>query len=157
MISNATLIETLSVYDSPPNGPYHEDHVLSPLYLAAYNLSTYSPHDTTTVTPICDNTAVVFNMSVVFCANDATVGAAVYNSLHASDIATVDLWLGNATFTGCAANTTGSIRNTTITPNATGTSAINYATFTGVASVNAITAGSILASALSVIATILLL
>jgi hypothetical protein len=105
-LDGATLVETLITYSKPDGGPYYEDHYLGLLYLSAYNLSAYAPHDTTTVTATCNDTASIFNMSVSYCASDATVAQTVFHSIHATDIETVREWLGNETYTGCSTATT---------------------------------------------------
>lgn len=107
-IAGAHVVETITVYSKPPSGPYDEVHVLSPITLPAYNLTVYGDYDGTTVVEICDGLASTFNFTIDFCANNATLGAAVLHQIHLTDAETAAKFLGGQNFTTCAALMNGS-------------------------------------------------
>ena len=57
-IDGAHVIETILIYDKPPNGPYDEVHNTALLSVPAANVSFYIIYDGTTVTSTCDGKAV---------------------------------------------------------------------------------------------------
>jgi hypothetical protein len=59
-IAGAHVIETITTYSKPPNGPYEEIHVLALLTIPSANVSFYGDYDGTTVTPICGGAASKF-------------------------------------------------------------------------------------------------
>ena len=101
--AGASVIETLTKYSKPANGPYEESHTLAPLFIPAANLSFYSAYDANTATPVCNGAATMFNETVNFCATNATAAAGVLHMLHLQDVRTVGLFLGNQTFSTCEA------------------------------------------------------
>ncbi|MCJ1406517.1 hypothetical protein MMC19_000583 [Ptychographa xylographoides] len=121
--SGAHVIETLTVYQKPPNGPYVEIHELAPLVIpAAGNLSFYADFDGTTVVEVCGGAASTFNLTIDFCATNATLAQTVLHGIHLTDAQTVGVFLGNQNFTSCAAlnassaTATGASASPTITP-----------------------------------------
>jgi hypothetical protein len=44
-LSGAHVVETITVYSKPPNGPYDEVHTLAPLTIPSLNLSVYGDYD----------------------------------------------------------------------------------------------------------------
>ena len=101
-IAGAHVVETITLYSKPPNGPYDEVHTLAQITLPAYNLTTYGDYDGTTVTETCGGLASTFNFTINFCANNATLGAAVLHAIHSSDAMNVTKILGGKNFTSCA-------------------------------------------------------
>lgn len=59
-IAGAHVVETLTKYSKPVDGPYDEVHTLDLLTVPAANVSVYSDYDGTTVTPICGGAASTF-------------------------------------------------------------------------------------------------
>ncbi|SLM35413.1 hypothetical protein LPUS_04674 [Lasallia pustulata] len=102
-ISGAHVIETITEYSKPPNGPYVEVHVLAPLTLPSLNVSFYGDFDGTIVTPICNGAASTFNFTINFCGTNATVAAQALHQIHLTDAQTVGVFLGGQNFTSCAA------------------------------------------------------
>ena len=127
-IAGAHVIETITVYSKPPNGPYEEIHTLAPLIIPSLNLSFYGDYDGTTATPICNGLATTFNFTINFCATNATLAAATLHHIHLGDATTVGVFLGNQNFTSCAA--LGANATSTPSSTASGTS-MPIATFTG--------------------------
>lgn len=115
-IAGAHVIETITVYSKPPNGPYEEIHTLAPLTIPSANLSFYGDYDGTTVTPICNGAASAFNFTINFCATNATLAATVLHMLHLTDAETVGVFLGGNNFTSCAALANGTSTATTSAP-----------------------------------------
>ncbi len=128
--AGAYVIETITVYDKPAAGPYNEVHTLAPLSISAANLSFYAAYDGTVVTPICGGYASQFNLTINFCATNATAAASILHMLHLTDATTVGVFLGNQNFTSCAALNSSSSGST----NATMGSAPMPSAFTGDAS-----------------------
>jgi hypothetical protein len=102
-VAGAHVIETITVYDKPANGPYVEVHTLAPLTVPSYNVSFYGDFDGQVWTPICDGKATTTNFTINFCATNATVAATVLHGLHMTDAETVGKFLGGMNFTSCAA------------------------------------------------------
>lgn len=103
-IAGAHVIETITLYSKPAQGPYVEVHTLAPLSIpAANNVSFYGDFDGTTVTPVCGGRASAFNFTIVFCANNATLAASVLHGIHLQDAVTVGVFLGGKNFSTCAA------------------------------------------------------
>ncbi len=106
-IDGAQIVETITTYSKPPNGPYEEIHVFNsaemPAVIAAANLSVYAPYDGTTVVETCGGLASIFNFTAKFCANNVTVGAEVLHMAHLGDAELANNFLGNMNFTSCAA------------------------------------------------------
>jgi hypothetical protein len=73
------------------------------LPLPGFNLSLYGDYDGTTVTPICDGKVSMFNFTIDFCANNASVAAAALHVIHLTDAQTVGKFLGGENFTSCEA------------------------------------------------------
>lgn len=137
-VGGAYVIETITEYSKPANGPYIEVHTLAPLTLAAANLSVYSNYDAQNWTSVCDGKATTTNFTINMCATNATTAAALLHSIHLSDAQTVGTFLGGQNFTSCAAlgsnattpNTTTSTTATT-TGNATRSGGAAGSTATG--------------------------
>ncbi|KAF8858671.1 hypothetical protein BDZ45DRAFT_743095 [Acephala macrosclerotiorum] len=110
-IDGAHVVETITTYSKPPNGPYEEIHVLGLLTIPQANVSFYSDYDGTTVTPICSGAASTFNFTINFCATNATLAG------HLTDAQTVGVFLGGQNFSSC-----GTITNSTATSTSTSTS-----------------------------------
>jgi len=71
------------------------------------------------VTPVCDGKASAFNLTIPFCATNATLAASVLHGIHLADAQTVGVFLGGQNFTTCEA--LGSVGgNTTATKTGTG-------------------------------------
>jgi hypothetical protein len=102
-IAGAHVIETITTYSKPADGPYVEIHTVAPLSVPSYNVSFYSNFDAQIWTPICDGMATTTNFTINFCATNATVAAAVLHALHSTDAETVGTFLGGMNFTSCAA------------------------------------------------------
>lgn len=104
-LAGAHVIETLLTYDSPPGGPYYENHnvALLTIPLPTGNISVYFPLDATTVTSTCGGKATSFNFTANFCATNATAFAGVLHLLHSTDAITVGKFLGGQNFTSCDA------------------------------------------------------
>ena len=102
-ISGAHVIETITEYFKPPNGPYVEVHVLAPLTLPSLNVNFYGDFDGTIVTPICNGAASTFNFTINFCASNATVTAQALHQIQLTDAQTVGVFRGGQKFTSCAA------------------------------------------------------
>jgi hypothetical protein len=102
-LDGAYIVETITTYSKPPNGPYEEIHTVEPLTIPAVNLSLYADYDGTTVTPICNGAASSLNFTSNFCASNATVAALVLHMLRLKDAETVGVFLGGQNFSSCAA------------------------------------------------------
>jgi hypothetical protein len=110
-IDGAHVVETITTYSKPANGPYEEIHILSLITIPSVNLSVYADYDGTTVTPVCNGAASTFNFTINFCATNSTVAAAVLHSIHLTDAQTVGVFLGGQNFSSCAALTNGTATN----------------------------------------------
>ena len=129
--AGAHVIETITVYSKPPNGPYEEIHTLAPLTIPSLNLSFYANYDGTTATPICNGLATTFNFTINFCSNNPVEAAATLHEIHLTDATTVGVFLGNQNFTSCAA-LGGANATSTSSPNATiSATSPPIATYTG--------------------------
>lgn len=104
-LAGAHVIETILTYDSPPGGPYYENHnvALLTVPLPGGNFSAYLPLDATTVTSVCDGRATSFNFTANFCATNVTAAAGTLHLLHSTDAMTVGKFLGGQNFTSCEA------------------------------------------------------
>jgi hypothetical protein len=102
-VAGAHVIETITTYDKPTNGPYVEIHTVAPLTVPSYNVSFYGDFDGQVWTPICGGKATSANFTISFCATNATVAGAVLHALHSTDAETVGTFLGGMNFTSCAA------------------------------------------------------
>lgn len=111
-IDGAHVVETITTYWKPPNGPYEEIHAVSLLTVPAANVSSYSDHDGTTATPVCNGVATTFNFTVKFYATNASVAAALLHVLHITDAQSVGVFLGGQNFSSCAALTNGTATTT---------------------------------------------
>ena len=100
-IVGAHVIETITVYRKPPNGPHYEVHDLALLTIPSYNLSFYGDYDATNVTKVCGARASEFNFTIHFCATNATLAAVVLHQIHLTDAQTVGVFLGGNNFTTC--------------------------------------------------------
>ena len=101
--AGAQIVETITTYSKPANGPYEEIHYLGLLNIASLNFSGYAPYDGTTVTPICNGAASTFNFTTLFCASNVTTGAEIFHGAHMTDAQTVGVFLGGQNFTSCTA------------------------------------------------------
>lgn len=120
------VIETILVYDSPPGGPYYEDHntylITVPRPAAqGGNVSVYIPNDATTVMSVCNGKATSFNFTASFCSNNVTAAGSLLHMLHMTDAVTVGKFLGGQNFTSCQA----------LGANATSTGVAPMPTYTG--------------------------
>ncbi|TKA54533.1 hypothetical protein B0A49_09187 [Cryomyces minteri] len=103
-VGGVHVVETISVYSKPAAGPYYEVHSLAPVTITALNkLSFYGEYDATTVTPVCGGMASMFNLTIDFCATNASLAESTLHSIHLADAMTVGVFLGNQNFTTCAA------------------------------------------------------
>jgi hypothetical protein len=102
-IAGAHVIETITTYNKPADGPYVEIHTLAPLTVPSSNVSFYGDFDGQVWTPICDGKATSANFTINFCATNATVAEAVLHGLHSTDAETVGVFLGGMNFTSCGA------------------------------------------------------
>ncbi|KAH6675154.1 hypothetical protein B0J14DRAFT_665549 [Halenospora varia] len=102
-IVGAHVVETITTYSKPPNGPYEEIHTLNLLTIPSANVSFYGDYDGTTVTPICNGRASTFNFTINFCASNATLVAVVLHTIHLTDAQTVGTFLGGNNYTSCTA------------------------------------------------------
>lgn len=124
--SGAHIVETLTTYSKPAAGPYLEIHKLGLTSIAAVNLSAYADFDGTTVVPTCNGRASIFNLTINFCANNISVAASVFHTVHLTDIQTVGVFLGGQNFSSCDRLSNGTA-NGTATGNATGTATMSGA------------------------------
>ena len=116
-IAGAHVIEKITVYSKPENGPYEEIHTLGLLTIPSANVSFSADYDGTTVTPTCDGKASIFNLTANFCATNASVAGPLLHMLHLTDAETVGKFLGGQNFTTCEAiSSSGSGSNTTSPP-----------------------------------------
>ncbi|KAG4436768.1 hypothetical protein IFR05_007743 [Cadophora sp. M221] len=116
-IAGAHVIETITVYSKPENGPYEEIHTLDLVTVPSANVSFSADYDGTTVTSTCDGKASIFNFTANFCATNASVAAAVLHMIHLTDAQTVGVFLGGQNFTTCEAITSSnSTNNSTSSP-----------------------------------------
>ena len=102
-IDGAHVVETITVYSKPANGPYEEIHTLELLTIPSANVSFSADYDGTTVIPVCNGMASSFNFTVNFCATNATLAGGILHMLHLTDAQTVGVFLGGNNFTSCAA------------------------------------------------------
>lgn len=107
-LAGAHVIETLLTYDSPPGGPYYENHNVALLTIPrpadqGGNVNVYFPLDATTVVSTCDGRATSFNFTASFCADNVTAATAIIHLLHSTDAITVGKFLGGENFTSCEA------------------------------------------------------
>ncbi|KAK0933605.1 hypothetical protein LTR29_014838 [Friedmanniomyces endolithicus] len=116
-IAGAHVIETITTYSKPANGPYVEIHTVAPLSIPSVNVSFYSDFDGQVWKPICNGAATWSNFTINFCATNATTAAAVLHQLHTTDAMTVGTFLGGKNFTSCGVLAGG---NGTATPSAFG-------------------------------------
>ncbi len=122
-IDGAHVVETITTYSKPPNGPYEEIHTLAPLTIPSANVSLYADYDGTTVTPICNGAASIFNFTINFCATNATLAAGILHMLHLTDAQTVGVFLGGNNYTSCAALSNSTATGTSTPPIVTASSA----------------------------------
>lgn len=116
-IAGAHVVETITLYSKPAEGPYDEVHTLDLLTIPSANVSFSAGYDGTTVTSTCDGKASVFNFTAVFCATNASVAEAVLHMIHLTDAQTVGVFLGGQNFTTCdAIVSSNSTSNTTSPP-----------------------------------------
>lgn len=154
--SGARIVETLTVYDKPADGPYKEVHTLAPFSIPTYHVSIYADYESTIATPICNGAATAFNYTIDFCATNVSTATAILHMLHVTDAQTVGVFLGNQNFTSCAAiNSTSTSNTTSIRTSSNTTTAMGPgstpAAFTGGAgtlSANLLFAGIVLAAGL---------
>ena len=114
-LDGAHVVETITTYSKPLNGPYEEIHSLALITVPSANVSLYADYDGTTATPVCNGLATTFNFTANFCATNASVAAALLHTLHLTDAQTVGVFLGGQNFSSCAALTTGTNSTATIT------------------------------------------
>ncbi|KAK4547126.1 hypothetical protein LTR36_001347 [Oleoguttula mirabilis] len=134
-IAGAHVIETITTYSKPANGPYVEFHTLAPLRIASYDVDFYGDFDGQVWQPVCGGRATAANFTINFCASNATTGAAVLHLLHMTDAVTVGQYLGGQNYTSCAAlggNGTATGSNGTSAASGTATSS-PAAVYTGAA------------------------
>jgi hypothetical protein len=115
-LDGASVVETITTYSKPVNGPYEEIHVLNTITIPSLNLSAYADYDGTTVVPVCNGAASTFNFTVNFCATNPSVAAAAFHSLHLTDAETVGVFLGGGNFSSCAALANGATNASTSEP-----------------------------------------
>lgn len=116
-IAGAHVVETITLYSKPAEGPYDEVHTLDLLTIPSANVSFSAGYDGTTVTSTCDGKASVFNFTAVFCATNASVAEVVLHMIHLTDAQTVGVFLGGQNFTTCDAIVSpNSTSNTTSPP-----------------------------------------
>ena len=125
-IAGAHVVETITTYSKPPNGPYEEIHVLALLTIPSANVSFYGDYDGTTVTPICNGAASTFNFTINFCASNATLAGSVLHMIHLTDAQTVGVFLGGQNFSSCAALSNSTATSTSTPPMVTASSATKY-------------------------------
>jgi len=125
-IAGAHVVETITTYSKPPNGPYEEIHVLALLTIPSANVSFYGDYDGTTVTPICNGAASTFNFTINFCASNATLAGTVLHMIHLTDAQTVGVFLGGQNFSSCAALSSSTATSTSTPPMVTASSATTY-------------------------------
>ncbi|KAK5109664.1 hypothetical protein LTR62_006786 [Meristemomyces frigidus] len=131
-IAGAHVIETITEYSKPANGPYVEVHTLAPLSIPSANVSFYGDFDAQVWTPICNGMATASNFTINFCATNATLASGLLSMLHLTDAQTVGKFLGGQNYTSCAALGAGSgMANGTGVPSATSSMPAMY---TGAAS-----------------------
>ncbi|KAK5716110.1 hypothetical protein LTR15_009935 [Elasticomyces elasticus] len=104
-VAGAHVIETITEYSKPINGPYVEVHTLAPLSIPTANVSFYSDFDSQVWKPICDGKATWSNFTITFCATNATTAQQVLHMLHSTDAMTVGTFLGGQNFTSCSSLT----------------------------------------------------
>lgn len=92
-IDGAHVVETITTYSKPPNGPYEEIHTLELLTIPS-DVSFYGDYDGTTVTPICNGAASTFNFTINFCGTNASLAGSILHMLHLTDAQTVRVFLG---------------------------------------------------------------
>jgi len=115
-IDGAHVVETITTYSKPENGPYEEIHTLGLLTIPSLNLIVFGDYDGTTVTPTCNGAASIFNFTIDFCASNATLAAATLHTIHLTDAMTVGVFLGGQNFTTCAALANGTATSNTSMP-----------------------------------------
>lgn len=117
-IDGAHVVETITTYSKPPNGPYEEIHTLELLTIPSANVSFYGDYDGTTVTPICNGAASTFNFTINFCGTNASLAGSILHMLHLTDAQTVGVFLGGQNFSSCTApnSTATSTSSPTSTP-----------------------------------------
>jgi hypothetical protein len=125
-IAGAHVVETITTYIKPPNGPYEEIHELALLTIPSANVSFYGDYDGTTVTPICNGAASTFNFTINFCASNATLAGTVLHMIHLTDAQTVGVFLGGQNFSSCAALSNSTATSTSTPPMVTASSATTY-------------------------------
>ncbi|KAH7351298.1 hypothetical protein BKA65DRAFT_550260 [Rhexocercosporidium sp. MPI-PUGE-AT-0058] len=125
-IAGAHVIETITTYSKPENGPYEEIHTLNLITIPAANVSFSADYDGTTVTSSCEGKASIFNFTANYCATNASVAGAVLHMFHLADAQTVAVYFGGQNFTTCDSITSSnSTSNTTTPPVVTGNAAID--------------------------------
>ena len=102
-IAGAHVIETITEYTKPADGPYVEIHTLAPLNVPSANVSFYGDFDGQVWKPICNGLATWTNFTINFCATNASLAATVLHGLHLTDAETVGVFLGGQNFTSCGA------------------------------------------------------
>jgi hypothetical protein len=125
-IAGAHVVETITTYSKPPNGPYEEIHVLALLTIPSSNVSFYGDYDGTTVTPICNGAASTFKFTINFCASNATLAGTVLHMIHLTDAQTVGVFLGGQNFSSCAALSSSTATSASTPPMVTASSATTY-------------------------------
>lgn len=138
-IAGAHIIETITAYSKPADGPYVEIHTLAPLTLTSYNATFYAGYDGQIWQSICDGKATSTNFTINFCATNVTSAKEVLHALHQMDIVTVGEFLGGENFTTCAALGSNATAHSNATAVASGgamgsaTATSSPATYTGAA------------------------
>lgn len=133
-IDGAHVVETITTYSKPPNGPYEEIHTLELLTIPSANVSFYADYDGTTVTPICNGTASTFNFTINFCGTNASLSGSILHMLHLTDAETVGVFLGGQNFSSCGAinstaTTTSSASSTPSTVTTNDSNRLGFSTF----------------------------
>jgi hypothetical protein len=127
-LDGAHIVETITTYSKPPNGPYVEIHTVEPLIIPAPsgNVSLYADYDGITVTTICNGAASTFNFTTNFCASNATVAKAILHLLHITNAQNVGTLLGGQNFSSCAVVSNSTPTSTSIPAMVTANSAATY-------------------------------
>jgi hypothetical protein len=102
--SGVQINETITAISMPPGGPYFETHTLGFLTFPTFgNLSLYADFDGTAVSQTCDGKASAFNLTIGYCATNATFAGGLFHSIHLSNVQNVAKLLGGNNFTTCEA------------------------------------------------------
>lgn len=96
------VVETITEYSKPPNGPFNEVHILAPLTFPSLNIAVYGDFDATTCCSHLQRRRQYLQPYHQLLRHECEVGSADLHQIHLTDAQTVGVFLGGKNFTSCA-------------------------------------------------------